>query len=144
MIWSIPTQIVFRFRGNFGISLLNRLAKGLVITVAQRAGEKKLLYGLWIELSYVTEVQFTISAKRFRPQNILYLERSPNRVHIRTCVHTVYKLRTCVHIEYMYTYLGKLRTCVHIEYMYTYFRTLGYTVRVRAQVRDYTRIWAES
>ena len=56
----------------------------LIRIVAQRAEERKLLFGLWIELSYVTEVQFTISAKRFRPQNILYLERSPNRVHMKT------------------------------------------------------------
>ena len=63
MIWSIPTQILFRLRGNFGTSLLKRLANGLVITVAQRARNKKLL-GIWeMELSYVTEVQFTISAK---------------------------------------------------------------------------------
>ena len=54
MVWSIPTQLRFRFSGNFGISLLKRLAKGLVITVAQRAGDKKLLYDLeiGIELCY--------------------------------------------------------------------------------------------
>ena len=44
MIWSIPTQIEFRFRGNFGVALLKRLAKGLEITVAQRAKDKKFLW----------------------------------------------------------------------------------------------------